>query len=182
MKNNELLQSICNTLKLGEEDLGALLALCDHDAGSEPDASPLQDCSNEQLRCALEGLILAERGPRSDGKPPDINNEPLSNNEVLKKLRIALNLQQEDMLLFFEEGGVIASKARRVARQILIEIEKPNTEIFPKQDKLDTRTQYGNFINAPLFGKLVPEGRTVFLAEANPQKPCPDQIEYYDQE
>ena len=111
MKNNELLQSICNTLKLGEEDLGALLALCDHDAGSESDASPLQDCSNEQLRCALEGLILAERGPRSDGKPPDINNEALSNNEVLKKLRIALNLQQEDMLLVFEEGGATLSQA-----------------------------------------------------------------------
>ena len=111
MKNNELLQSICDTLKLEEEDLGGLLALCDHDASSESDASLLQDCSNEVLRCALEGLILAERGPRSDGKPPDINDEPLSNNEVLKKLRIALNLQQEDMLRVFEEGGATLSEA-----------------------------------------------------------------------
>ena len=112
MKNSELLQSICNALKLAEEDLGALLTLCGHDAGSRSDASLLQDCSNEQLRCALEGLILAERGPPcSDRKPPEINNEALSNNEVLKKLRIALNLQQEDMLLIFEEGGATLSQS-----------------------------------------------------------------------
>jgi uncharacterized protein YehS (DUF1456 family) len=110
MKNSELLQAICNALKLAEEDLQALLALCDHDAGSAPAESLLQDCSNEQLRCVLEGLILTQRGARSDGKPPVISNEALSNNEVLKKLRIALNLQQEDMLLVFEEGGATLSQ------------------------------------------------------------------------
>ena len=115
MHNTELLQSLCNTLNLMEDDLRALMAHCKHSAslGPEPntETSLLQDCSNEQLRCALEGLILAERGPRTDGAPPAITNEPLSNNEVLKKLRIALNLQQEDMLLFFEEGGATLSQA-----------------------------------------------------------------------
>lgn len=111
MKNNELLQSICNALKLTEEDLRAFAALCDHDAGSESHAKPQQDCSNEYLRCVLEGLILAERGPRSDGKPPLISGQPLSNNEVLKKLRIALDLQQEDMQFIFEEGGATLSAA-----------------------------------------------------------------------
>ena len=110
MKNNELLQSICSTLDLAEKDLGALLALCNHNVASESEASLLEECSNEQLRCALEGLILAERGPRSDGKPPVINHKALSNNEVLKKLRIALNMQEEDMLLVFEEGGATLSQ------------------------------------------------------------------------
>ena len=36
---------------------------------------------------------------------------------------------------------------------------------FPKQDRLGSSTTYGNFINAPLFGALVPKGRTVFLDE-----------------
>lgn len=109
MKNNELLQSICNALKLAEGDLASLLELSGHDAGSKPDVSLLQECSNAQLRCVLEGLIIAERGPREDGKPPAINDKALSNNEVLKKLRIALNLQEEDMLLVFEEGGATLS-------------------------------------------------------------------------
>ena len=53
---------------------------------------------------------------------------------------------------FFEEQGVIAGKARLVLRHLLNEIGEPAAEIFPKHDALDTNVQYGNFINAPLFG------------------------------
>ena len=48
-------------------------------------------------------------------------------------------------------------------RRILDEIGRPNTEVFPKHDRLDARATYGNYIYAPLFGALVPKGRTVFL-------------------
>ena len=57
--------------------------------------------------------------------------------------------------VFFDGQGVLAFKARMVVRHILEEIQVPDTEIFPKQDLLDTNLQYGNFINAPLFGTLV---------------------------
>jgi hypothetical protein len=76
---------------------------------------------------------------------------------------------------FFPEDGVLASKARLVAMHILEEIGKPDTEIFPKHDRLDAHTAYGNYINAPLFGALVPQGRTVFVESHNPTRPCPDQ-------
>lgn len=65
--------------------------------------------------------------------------------------------------MFFNEIGVPAVKARLVVRHILEEIGQPQTEVVPKHDRLDTRTTYGNYIYAPLFGTLVPEGRTVFL-------------------
>ncbi|HBG25738.1 MAG: hypothetical protein A2Y10_20325 [Planctomycetes bacterium GWF2_41_51] len=77
--------------------------------------------------------------------------------------------------LFFEEP-VEAKKARIVAKKILADMGKPNTEIFPKQDRLDNLS-YGNFINAPLFGKLVPKGRTVFVEPGEPVKVCEDQWE-----
>jgi len=77
--------------------------------------------------------------------------------------------------MFFEGYGVLAEKARLVAHCLLDEIGKPDTEIFPKQDRLEDGTQYGNFINAPLFGGLVPKGRTVFLDETNPIHPYRDQ-------
>ncbi|MDD5133979.1 MAG: hypothetical protein PHP01_01040 [Phycisphaerae bacterium] len=77
--------------------------------------------------------------------------------------------------LFFEEP-VEAKKARTVARKILADMGKPNTEIFPKQDCLNNLS-YGNFINAPLFGKLVPKGRTVFVEPGEPVKVCEDQWE-----
>ena len=79
--------------------------------------------------------------------------------------------------MFFDRHGVSAIKARRVAQHVLNEIDAPETEIFPKQDRLDGRAQYGNFINAPLFGRLASEGRTVFLDPKNPARPHPDQWE-----
>ena len=76
--------------------------------------------------------------------------------------------------IFFNHKGVKAFKARVVVKNILDEIEYPQTEIFPKQDFLDTRASYGNFINAPLFGGLVPRGKTVFI-EPYTLKPYSDQ-------
>lgn len=79
---------------------------------------------------------------------------------------------------FFAEAGVLAAKARRVALRVLHQIGMPSTEVFPKQDRLDGPDSYGNFINAPLFGGMVPRGRTVFVNEANPSEPYPDQWEF----
>ena len=81
--------------------------------------------------------------------------------------------------IFFSEKGVTASKARIIARHILDEIEQPLTEIFPKQDRLDTRVEYGNFIFAPLFGALVPHGKTVFIDPAT-FKPYLDQWSFLE--
>lgn len=66
--------------------------------------------------------------------------------------------------MFFEKEGVLASKARKIAHVILQGIGHPKVEVFPKQDTLNARSQFGNFVNAPLFGRLVPEGKTVFLS------------------
>ncbi len=63
--------------------------------------------------------------------------------------------------IFFSKAAP-ARKVRMVLRHILHEIESPSTEIFPKQDCLSGDDSFGNFINAPLFGKLVPQGKTIF--------------------
>jgi hypothetical protein len=68
--------------------------------------------------------------------------------------------------VFFEEPGVLAKKARLVVRHILKEISHPDTEVFPKQDLLGPNAPYGNFIFAPMFGALVPQGKTVFVNPA----------------
>ncbi|MCX7013942.1 MAG: hypothetical protein NTW86_15555 [Candidatus Sumerlaeota bacterium] len=77
--------------------------------------------------------------------------------------------------VFFQGSGIPAVKARLVARHILEEVECPDAEIFPKQDALNGKTPYGNFINAPLFGRLVLEGRTVFVNPTTLLVPYPDQ-------
>ena len=75
----------------------------------------------------------------------------------------------------FFDGSVTASKARLVAKKILSDIGLPGTEIFPKQDRLDKNVSYGNFINAPLFGRLAVMDRTVFLDPDDPTMVCQDQ-------
>lgn len=81
--------------------------------------------------------------------------------------------------IFFEKHGVIARKARLVVKHILEDIEVPDVEVFPKQDKLDGNVRFGNFINAPLYGRLVSKGRSVFI---NPKtfKPYPNQWEFLE--
>ena len=58
----------------------------------------------------LDGLIIQKRGPRPDGSVP----EPLefvSNNEILKKVRIALELRDEEMNAVFERADFVVTKA-----------------------------------------------------------------------
>jgi hypothetical protein len=75
----------------------------------------------------------------------------------------------------FFDTPVSAHKARIVTKKILFDMGKSETEIFPKQDSLNGNISYGNFINAPLFGKLVPKGRTVFADPGMLTMPHPDQ-------
>jgi len=78
--------------------------------------------------------------------------------------------------IFADAGGIPAAQARHLVRVILNDIGMPNVEIFPKQDRLGL-TEYGNFINAPLFGRLVCRHRSVFLNPADGLKPYADQWE-----
>lgn len=79
--------------------------------------------------------------------------------------------------IFFNEKGVKAAKARMIVKHILDEIGHPNVEIFPKRDFLDNAVYFGNFINTPFFGGLVPKGKTVFI-DPYTLKPYPDQWEF----
>jgi uncharacterized protein YehS (DUF1456 family) len=65
-------------------------------------------CEDEKLARFLNGLIIKNRGPKGDGIP-----EPetfLSNNMVLRKLKIALNLQANDLLEILKLNEFTLSK------------------------------------------------------------------------
>jgi len=106
-------------------------------------------------------------------------NPPKSFVEHARSLGIAACIERSKckgyhVWMFFDPRGVVASKARMVARHILEEVGCPNTEVFPKQDRLES-SQSGNFINAPLFGRLVRSGRTVFVDPDDPRRALRDQ-------
>jgi len=68
------------------------------------------ELSNVTFCRFLDGLIIQSRGLRPDGIVP----EPLSfvsNNEILKKVRIALELRDDDMNAIFERADFVVTKA-----------------------------------------------------------------------
>ncbi len=74
-------------------------------------------CSNAYLESFLNGLIVEKRGVKKDKdgkvmKPPMLLREGKNpNNVLLKKVKIAMNLDSEGMHKVFENAGVPVSKA-----------------------------------------------------------------------
>ena len=94
----------------------ALFALAGHPATWEQvnrwlkrDEDPAyQECSDMQLAVFLNGLIIDKRG-RKEGPQPAPENF-LTNNVILMKLRIALNLKAEDVQAIMALADMPVSK------------------------------------------------------------------------
>ncbi len=74
------------------------------------------ECSSEMLEAFLNGFIIFKRG-RQEPKPGQTEKPPLAiksrksvNNVVLKKLKIALSLSNEDIIDIFNVAEVEVSK------------------------------------------------------------------------
>lgn len=71
-------------------------------------------CSDHELAAFLDGLIVSRRGLRDDptGPAPAVSsNRQLSKNDILKKLRIAMNYREQEMLQTLQAGGSGLSKS-----------------------------------------------------------------------
>ena len=67
-----------------------------------------QKCSDQQLATFLNGLIIDKRG-KKDGPQP-VAESTLNNNIVFRKLKIALNLQADDVLKLINQTDMRLSK------------------------------------------------------------------------
>lgn len=117
MLNNHVLRSLRNLLDADATQIAELARL----SGSElepveveslllrPGEPGWQECSDEFLAHVLDGLIIHQRG-QDDSRPPRPIETPVSNNMVLKKLRIAFELQEEDMHAILETADTTLSK------------------------------------------------------------------------
>lgn len=68
------------------------------------------DLTDRDLCSILDGLIVEKRGPNPSGNVA-VPQEYLSNNEILKKLRIAWNLKSDDMIAVFGKAEFSVSSA-----------------------------------------------------------------------
>jgi uncharacterized protein YehS (DUF1456 family) len=119
MTNNEILQQLRVALHLSDAEMVAIYK----EAGftMNPATLPLLlkqegeegfiPCANQLLAFFLDGLIIHRRGRRdSAGNEPPKPVAALDNNTILKKLRIALDLKEEDMLAIMTLAGMPISK------------------------------------------------------------------------
>ena len=116
MTNNDVLRSIRYTFDFDDSKMMAIFGL----AGLEVTRAEISDwlkkdddpdyraCSDQQLATFLNGLIIDKRGKR-DGPQPEPEKQ-LNNNIVFRKLKIALNLQADDVLKLVNQGDFHISK------------------------------------------------------------------------
>ena len=95
-------------LKMGQSDITALV--------KKEDEEGYIELSDEVLEGFLDGLIAHKRGKRgAEPEPAQKTATRLSNNDILKKIRIALELKEEEMLALFRLAQFPTSKSELTA-------------------------------------------------------------------
>lgn len=118
MTNNDTLRRLRYALNINDAQVAEIISLTGRATKDGEVASWLKredetgyiELKDPDLGRFLDGLIIQKRGPHPSGNAPE-PLEFLSNNEVLKKLRIALELKEEDVLAIFKKAEFDVTKA-----------------------------------------------------------------------
>lgn len=121
MTNNDILTSLKTTFNFSEQKIVDIFKLADHQIElpwvsprlQEEDLPSFKPCSDRELSSFLNGFVIDQRGPK-DGEQP-ASEDKISNNLILRKLKIALNLQNSDIIDTLEASGYRASKSEITA-------------------------------------------------------------------
>lgn len=116
MTNNDILRRVRYAFDFNDSKMIALFALADYQVTREQisawlkkDDDPAQrDFSDTILALFLNGLIIDRRGKREGPQPEP--EQRLNNNIIFRKLRIALNLKDDDILEILALAGWTLSK------------------------------------------------------------------------
>jgi uncharacterized protein YehS (DUF1456 family) len=119
MNNNDILRQLRYALNINDSTMIEIFKLADHEIGQsiltgllkKEDEEGLVNCGDVVLGYFLDGLIFYKRG-RKEMKPGEARrpDSRLTNNGILKKLRIALELKEDDMLAVLKLADVVISK------------------------------------------------------------------------
>lgn len=127
MINNLVLRRLRYALNLREESMVDIFALSAHKITKfsiscllkKDDDEAFVECTDVVLEKFLDGLIIKNRGVREDNasNPAKSTTEVvrLNNNIIMKKLRIALEFKDDDMLDVMKKAGFRFSKTELTA-------------------------------------------------------------------
>lgn len=107
MMHNDVLRRIRYALQINDESAISIFKLVDYDMDKEymrsimkkEEESGYLPCRDKILSLFLDGLIIKNRG-KQEGVEPIVltGSQRLSNNEILRKIRIAMSYRDEDMI------------------------------------------------------------------------------------
>ncbi len=118
MNNNDVLRQLRTALHL--DDAGMIAIYKEAGFAMNPVTLPMllkteeEDgfipCANQLLAFFLDGLIIHRRGRRESSGGQSKPSADIDNNIILKKLRIALDLKEEDLLGIMNQAGMPIAK------------------------------------------------------------------------
>ncbi|MFA8435626.1 MAG: DUF1456 family protein [Marinifilaceae bacterium] len=116
MNSNDILRRLRYTFEFSDEKMIELFAQADHEVSrtqvsdwlKRDDDPSFQELTDEELAIFLNGLINDKRG-KKEGEQPQPEKR-LNNNIIFRKLRIALKLNDEDILEILDLAGIRISK------------------------------------------------------------------------
>ncbi len=117
MTHNDVLRSVRYLLNISDAKLGDIVRLGDGEVSQadivaflkKDDEEGYRECGHEVMARFLNGLVTYKRG-KDEGRPPQPVEVPVTNNAVLKRLRVAFQLKDSDIITLIEKTGLRVSK------------------------------------------------------------------------
>ncbi|MDB6060374.1 MAG: hypothetical protein JWM78_477 [Verrucomicrobiaceae bacterium] len=117
MINNDVMRSLRYTLDVSDVKLAEIIqlggkAITDAEVTAllkKEDDAEYVVCSDELMAHFLDGLVYFKRG-KDESRPAQPFELPMTNNAVLKKLRVAFELKEDDMHAIMQSVNCPVSK------------------------------------------------------------------------
>ncbi|MDA7926739.1 DUF1456 family protein [Verrucomicrobiales bacterium] len=118
MTNNDILRRLRHAFEISDTVVAEIIGKTGEETTrsqvgrwlKRDDEDGYQAISDPMLCRFLDGFIIEKRGVRPDGSAPE-PLDLLTNNEILKKLRIALEMRDEDVNAVFAKAEFVVTKA-----------------------------------------------------------------------
>jgi uncharacterized protein YehS (DUF1456 family) len=117
MTHNDVLRSVRYLLNVPDAKLGDIIRLGGGDVSPEDlvaflkkdDEAGYRECSHELMSRFLNGLVIYKRG-KDESRPAAPVEAVVTNNVILKRLRVAFELTDDDIIALMAKVGLRASK------------------------------------------------------------------------
>jgi uncharacterized protein YehS (DUF1456 family) len=117
MTHNDVLRGIRYLLNVSDAGLADIFRLGEREVSRDEvvaflkteDEAGYQPCGDKQMAHFLNGLVIYKRG-KDESRPPQPLELPVTNNTVLKKIRVAFELKDDDLIALLGKVGLEVSK------------------------------------------------------------------------